>query len=135
MSEKGDVDGKKQDDFNEISMVFEQLNIDKASIKSFLRLKTKNDQQNRSSPIIIELKSSEHRNKLVIASNKTKLPNIFINRDLTQSERHEAKKNRDEMKRLNATLNSGESFYFGIRNNKIFKIDSTTKKIIGRPEY
>lgn len=134
ISDKNDVDGKKQDDLNEINSVFEKLNIDKTNIKSFLRLKTKNDQQNKPSPIIIELKSSEQRNKLVISSNKVRLPNIFINRDLTESERHEAKKKRDEIKRLNSTLNSGESFYFGIRNNRIYKIDSLTKKVIGRPE-
>ena len=102
--------------------------------KGFLRLKTRNDQQNKPSPIVVELKSNEQRNKLVIASNKAKIPNIFINQDLTESERHESKKNRDECKRLNSALNSGESFYYGIRNNKIFKLDKLTKKFIGRPD-
>jgi len=131
-SDKADSDERKQDDQDELNSVLEKLNYDKSNVKSFLRLKSKNEQLNRPSPIIVELKSKEQRDKLVITSNKTKLPNIYINRDLTESERHEAKKLRDETKRLNS-LHTGENFYFGIRNNKIFKVDKTTKKIIGRP--
>lgn len=133
-SDKNDIEEKKKDDLDELNSVFDKLNIDKTNIKGFLRLKTRNDQKNKPSPIVVELKSNEQRNKLVIASNKAKIPNIFINQDLTESERHESKKNRDECKRLNLALNSGESFYYGIRNNKIFKLDKLTKKVIGRPD-
>lgn len=133
-STKEDIEEKKKDDKLELDGIFEKLNIDKSGLKNFLRLKSKNEQAGIPSPIIVELKTFEERNKLVFSSYKNKIPNIFINRDQTESERHEAKKLREEIKRLNSVIDTNSTFFYGIRKNKIFKIDKESKKIIGRPE-
>lgn len=137
-SNKESDDERKKDEEEAFNEVLNKLNYDKNKIKKFFRLKNRTNQMSANNetekprPIIIEFKNSNDRDLLVIASNKKKIPGIFINKDLSESERHVNKKQREQCKNFNEK-NPNEDFYYGIRNGTVYKIDKNTKKICGRP--
>jgi hypothetical protein len=94
-------DEKKIEDDQALNQVLSELNFDKNKIKKFFRLKNKSNnsaQNSKPRPIIIEFNETSERDNLVIASNKKKITDIFINKDLSESERHLFKKQRDQCK-------------------------------------
>jgi hypothetical protein len=75
------------------------------------------------------MKNNEVRNEFIKRSNR-KFTNIYINPDLTESQRNLDKQLRDKCKNLNAPLNLKDNWesvteYYAIRNNEVIKVNKS----------
>ena len=88
------------------------------------RLRAKNGEN--SGPIIVEFKEIYDRNSVLksakILRTKNGYKQIYINPDLTESERIMDHELRVERNKLNANLDQNSPFRFGIRGNDIVKV-------------
>ena len=121
-STKNDITDKKADDLIEIQKLTESVSIDKSVILRLFRIKSKSG----ISPIIVELKDSVVRNEFIKKSHR-KFKDIYVNPDLTESQRNLDKQLREKCRMLNEPLKLKENWvnakeYWVIRNNDVIKI-------------
>ena len=111
----------RTEDTEAIKKVFCDLDVN-VEVKNVFKLRTRNS---KPPPFVVVLKQESERNEILRkARNLRNLNNyekVFINPDLTMAERYKAKVLRDECKLKNGTI-SDENFYYGIRNDKVIKI-------------
>jgi hypothetical protein len=111
----------RTEDTDAIKKVFCDLDVN-VEIKNVFKLRSSNSNP---PPFVVVLKQESERNEILRkARNLRNLNNyekVFINPDLTMAERYKAKVLRDECKLKNSTI-SDENFYYGIRNDKVIKI-------------
>ena len=119
-----------------LAQIFAHLEIDLKTVKRHWRLKTKENNMNDIvNPMIVEFTDFESKNKATKNSYKLKTykDKVYINNDLTESERSIEKKLRDERNRRNNELSIEENglrysedekgkFHYGIRNGIVKKI-------------
>jgi hypothetical protein len=100
----------------------QKLNV-KVTIKNVIMLKS-NKGFNASFVVILNDKSE--RNSVLKNAKELKkdkdYEKIFINPDLTESERYKSKFLRGDCKIKNNTNSDTENYYFGIRNDKVLRI-------------
>ena len=121
-STKTDITEKKADDLEEIQKLAHNVHIVKDNIVRLFRIKSKSGV----SPIIVELKDSGIRNEFIKRTHR-KFKDIYVNPDLTESQRNLDKQLREECHKLNEPLNLKENWnnvteYYVIRNNEVIKI-------------
>jgi hypothetical protein len=121
-STKTDVTEKKADDLVEIQKLTNDVYIDKDNIVRLFRIKSKSGV----SPIIVEFKDSGIRNEFIKRSHR-KFKDIYVNPDLTESQRNLDKQLREKCHKLNEPLKLKENWinvneYYVIRNNEVIKI-------------
>ncbi len=121
-STKTDITEKKADDLEEVQKLADNVHIVKDNIVRLFRIKSKSGL----SPIIVELKDSGIRNEFIKRTHR-KFKDIYVNPDLTESQRNLDKQLREECHKLNEPLNLKENWnnvteYYVIRNNEVIKI-------------
>ena len=99
------------------------MSIDKSVILRLFRIKSKSG----ISPIKVELKDSVVRNEFIKKSHR-KFKDIYVNPDLTESQRNLDKQLREKCRMLNEPLKLKENWvnakeYWVIRNNDVIKIN------------
>jgi len=111
-----------EEDKKSINSIMQKLNV-KLTIKNVIKLKS-NKGFNASFVVILNDKSE--RNSVLKNAKELKkdkdYEKIFINPDLTESERYKSKLLRDDCKIKNNTNSDTENYYFGIRNDKKIRI-------------
>ena len=121
-STKNDITEKKADDLVEIQKLTNDVYIDKDNIVRLFRIKSKSGV----SPIIVEFKDSGIRNEFIKRTHR-KFQDIYVNPDLTESQRNLDKQLREKCRKLNEPLKLKENWsnvdeYYVIRNNEVIKI-------------
>ena len=98
--------------------MFKILNIDGS-----MKLKPRNT--NNQAPFVVILKDKRERNSILKKAKELRdskeYENVYINPDLTESERFKSKFLREECRKKNKE-NIENEFYYGIRNEKVTKI-------------
>lgn len=118
--------------------ILDVLSVEDSTVKRFSRIKTKENMNDEFNPMIVEFNDNLNKVKAIRNSSKLKTyekHKVFINNDLTESERSVEKNLRDERNRLNGQLNAtnsdgqkygedsnGKKFHYGIRYGSIRKI-------------
>ena len=121
-STKTDITEKKADDLVEIHKLTDNVNKDQDNIVRLFRIKSKSGV----SPIIVEFKDSGIRNEFIKRTHR-KFQDIYVNPDLTESQRNLDKQLREKCRKLNEPLKLKENWsnvdeYYVIRNNEVIKI-------------
>ena len=119
----------KQDDksYNAVRNLFKTIGVNDNLVQSVVYLKKK-DSINEYAPIKIITTSLDAKYSILKAGRKLKELNqinntkISIALDLSDIDRQLNKKLIEQRNDLNSKLNLNDSFYYGIRNNKIIKI-------------
>ncbi len=122
-SNKTDVAVKKKDDLVSVGNLMEQVLMEEGDIVRLFRLKSKKG----ISALVVEISNQENRNEFIKRSNR-KFNKVYVNPDLTESQRNLDKQLREKCKELNKPLNLNENWdnvtsYYGIRNNQVIKIN------------
>jgi hypothetical protein len=119
---------KLVDDENKMKEIFRNLSLDPDQIKKIYRFEKKGDSE-RPSAIKVTLKIKNYRLTVLKASKGLKklelFKNIYINKDLTFSEREAEKKLISKRNEMNEELKGKEvkvNYYCGIRNGVIVEI-------------
>lgn len=128
-SKSDNIDQTKKDDEKAIHDIFDTIKIEKTNIKSFVRFSKKDD---KIPGILIKLDPSFDRQRILTASrtlNEGKFTNkIYINKDMTETQRKFEYELRLEQRQKNNELIEGDTFFYGRRGDKLIKKDKTTKK-------
>ena len=126
-STKRDELEKQNDEQNQIGTLFAAIKADTRNIVKYFRLKAST--RGGPAPIVVTVGSVVNRNILLklAYSNRASIQNVYINPDLTQTERIYAKELRQQCKDKNTQLPTDAQTYFGTRNNKIKEIQKTTQ--------
>ena len=135
---------KLEADRNQLSEVLAEVNVDYTKVKRFRRVISK-QATDKPTLLIVELNDSESKDTAIKNSrslkDSEKFKEVFINKELTQSESAEERRLRTERNNLNESLTHGEGrlkygkegdkeFYYGIRFGEVRKIDKSTNKIL-----
>jgi len=139
----GDLNDKLEADRNLLTEVLAEVNVDYTKVKRFRRVISK-QATDKPTLFIVELNDSESK-ETAIKNSRTlkdseKFKEVFINKELTQSESAEERRLRTERNNLNESLTHGEGrlkygkegdkeFYYGIRFGEVRKIDKSTNRI------
>ena len=117
----------KSADEESVREIFKELDVDGEKIKHIRRINNKNEA--KSSPIIVELKESKERWKILKNAKKLrdseKFSSVFLAADLTVTQRAVQKELLAERNKRNEQLKKegkNENFYFGIRGGSVVKI-------------
>lgn len=114
---------------SDVEKVFDEIKVDKALINKVVKFKRNND-TNKTAPILVELTNKDVRIEIVKAAKKlkesTSFRNVFINFDLTIAQQALTKQLINERNKLNRELKEQDinNYYYGIRNNKIIKLST-----------
>ena len=110
-----------------VEKMFSSIGMVSVIVKRVIRLRQK--EQNgtqRVAPVVVELENKETRNLVLKASKDLARVNefktIYVNADLTESERVLAKQLRDECKNKNNVNTEKDKCYFGIRGMRVIKL-------------
>jgi hypothetical protein len=141
VSQKANKDEKIEDDKEKVGQVLDILSVSSSDMKSFYRLRRKNDQGNlvEVNQIKVVLKSPEARDRAFKNSKSLKdseFNHVFINQDLTYGERTILKSLIAKRNKLNSNFlneknekvdygiddKNGKKYYWGIRDNELKKI-------------
>lgn len=114
------------------------LKLERADVQRIVRFdNSKKTRTDRPSPVLIEFKSVELRDRAFKGAKELKgnerFVGVSISPDMTPNERILLKREVEECDRLNKTLETNSPFRWGIRNRIRQKIDVTTKKIYKTP--
>jgi hypothetical protein len=117
------------DDEAKITNLFTAISFEKTKMKRFKRFTNEKD-NGKPNLIMIELKNKEDRFSIMKAAkalkNNHSYEDVFINFDLTPAQRvmqMELNKKRKELNDKDKTKETAVKFYWGIRSNKIVKIN------------
>ena len=110
------------EDKQNIELIIQKLNV-KVNIKNVIKLKSNNGYK---APYVVILNDKSERNSVLKKAKELKkdktYENVFINPDLTESERYKSKLLREECKKRNNDNIEKDDYYFGIRNDKVIRI-------------
>ena len=110
------------EDKQNIELIMQKLNV-KVNIKNVIKLKSNNGYK---APYVVILNDKSERNSVLKKAKELKkdktYENVFINPDLTESERYKSKLLREECKKRNNDNIEKDDYYFGIRNDKVIRI-------------
>lgn len=124
LSNKTEINDKKADDLTELNKLLDEINFNKNKVKRSYRLKSKNE---KPGAIIVELNNVIERNEALKAAKSLKNSNeyksVYINPDLTESQRAQFKRLLSEKKQKNEA-NVDENFYYVIRNDRVIRINT-----------
>ena len=123
-SSKTEPNEIQTEDTDTITALLERVNISKDKIVRCFRLKSKDT--SKPQPIIVEMINNKSRNEAVRLSRR-QFENIYVNPDLTESQRNLDKQLREECRKKNEPLKLKDTWataahYFAIRNNVVVKI-------------
>jgi hypothetical protein len=106
-----------EEDKKPINSIMQKLNV-KVTIKNVIKLKSN---KGFNAPFVVILNDKSERNSVLKNAKELKkdkdYEKIFINPDLTESERYKSKLLRDDCKIKNNANSDTENYYFGIRND------------------
>ena len=115
---------KKSDDKNELDKIMTAMEFDTLKIKNFYRLKSRNS--SNIAPLIVTFDNVNIRNEALKCgknlNNSTEYKKkIYVNPDLTESQRVNFKRLLEEKKKKNSE-NVDQNCYYGIRDEKVVKL-------------
>ena len=117
-----DTASAKEEDKKLILDMFSSINSN-IEPKQIIKLKSKSDKEH---PFVVVLNNKKERNSILkaakILKSSSRFSNAFINPDLTEAERYNAKLLRDECKKLNLENAQPLVYYYGICNDRVVKI-------------
>jgi IMP dehydrogenase/GMP reductase len=113
-----------------VNNILKELKVNKETIKTYFRLKQKNDSDIKSTPVIIEFKTNKEKINMLkqarLLRNIEGYNGVYVNQDLTKNESEILKQKIIDRNRKNDEENTKNPeclYYYGIRNFKIMKIN------------
>ena len=99
-SEQGEaVERYKEDEENVRSLFSEEIGVDEIQIEKTIRLGKKNE---RNRPLLVKLKDEEGKREILQKASRlrqsTRFPKVYISKDMTEAERENDKKLRQELR-------------------------------------
>jgi hypothetical protein len=122
-STKTTADEKKSDDKENLEKILTAMNFNKEKVKNIYRLKS----IKKPAPLIVSFENTNIRNEALKLgknlSNSIYKNKIYVNPDLTESQRSNFKRLLDEKKKKNLENTDKTKFYYGIRNDRVVKLN------------
>jgi hypothetical protein len=125
LKESIEVDKSKaiEEDKKSIDLIMQKLDVN-VKIKDVIKLKS--NKNGFKAPYVVILNDKSERNLVLKKAKELKkdqiYENVYINPDLTEIERYKSKLLREECKKQNNVNDDKENYYFGIRNDKVVRI-------------
>jgi len=122
-STKTTADEKKSDDKENLEKILTAMNFNKEKVKNIYRLRS----IKKPAPLIVSFENTNIRNEaLKLGKNLSKSiykNKVYVNPDLTESQRSNFKRLLDEKKKKNLENTDKTKFYYGIRNDRVVKLN------------
>ena len=144
----GNKDEKEAEDKAKLTELLNKVELDLSDVKRFRRIITNKPNANHKPALLVVEFNSKNSKDTALKNSKTLrevegFKEVYINKELTQSESAEEKRLRTERNNLNEKLPEGDGrqkygkegekeFYYGIRFGEVRKIDRSTNKILKR---
>lgn len=116
----------REDEEKCLTMFAEELEIQDLKIEKLIRLGKKQEGRNR--PLLVKLGAEEERKNILKEASKLRhsenFRRVYINRDLTQTEREQEGKLREELR----TRRSEEGSHYIIRRGKVIRLENRTRQ-------